>query len=157
MGLDEIHNPQLDLECSDDCSSTTSMNTASDKEEVLSDSESDSESDAEGESSGLVSDINLFNHDLLYQNSSVTVDETVVDLCDVYIKNRMSKTALGDTLKFVNKILPAVNGMPRNLRELFKFIKYRASPVEEMLICIAQNVSQLRLLKMTSVLLKGAL
>jgi len=73
----------------------------------------------------------ILGRDMLYDNASVTVEEAMLGLCDVYLKNRLSKTALSDMIKYTQSILPEGNVMPRNCNELFNYIKSQAPRVEK--------------------------
>jgi len=66
-------------------------------------SESDSDSFI-GCSEDAVIDSAVSQGDQLFQHSPVTVEEAVISLCDVFVKNRLTKTALSDMLKFCKSL-----------------------------------------------------
>ena len=105
QNLDEVDNIS---QCSSD--SSILLSGQSDSEGNVSQCSSDSDCAISDE---------IFRRDLLYDNSSVSVDEAVVKLLDVYVKNRLTKTALSDILKFLHSILPSHNLMPKNSTEFF--------------------------------------
>lgn len=86
------------------------------------DSASDySDTDIEDEQSeGDHSDEEIFNSDdswcdeLLYQGADITVGETVLDILEIYIQNKLSKKALDHVLKKMYKFLPKPNKLPKS-------------------------------------------
>ena len=95
-------------------------------------SESDSDSFIECSEDAAI-DSAVSQGDPLFQHSPVTVEEAVISLCDVFVKNRLTKTALSDMLKFCKYILPKDSSMPSNLCEFFNFVKGHSPPVQEVL------------------------
>ncbi|KAE8741282.1 hypothetical protein FOCC_FOCC013204 [Frankliniella occidentalis] len=79
---------------------------SSDSEQIGSDSDSDGD----------------FVSPSVYNGCSLTVDEAVLELMNLYLQHSMEKTALGDTLKSLLKFLPKSNNMPKSKHSLLKYV-----------------------------------
>lgn len=60
-------------------------------------------------------------HSILYKNSSKTMDECVLAVLELYIKHKMTKESLKDTLTTICNMLPQPNNMPTSF---FKLLQY---------------------------------
>jgi len=58
----------------------------------------------------------------VYEGCSLTVDEGVLEMMNLYLQHSMEKTALGDTLRSTLKFLPQYNGMPKSQHALLKYV-----------------------------------
>lgn len=66
--------------------------------------------------------------ELLYENSKITVDQCVFDLLNYYVRYKITKAALEETLKMQINMLPADNNMPKTLFQLFQYVERIAPP-----------------------------
>lgn len=64
----------------------------------------------------------LWYKELLYENSDTTVGEAVVDVLQIYIKNRTAKKTLDDILKTMQKHMPKPNKLPKSKYHLLKLL-----------------------------------
>ncbi|XP_036140345.1 uncharacterized protein LOC105839407 [Monomorium pharaonis] len=71
---------------------------------------------------------NVNNNTVLFNNSAQTVDETVYNLINLYIKHRMTKFNLEDMLTVINNMLSQLNLMPKTLYKLFSYVKNMVPP-----------------------------
>lgn len=56
----------------------------------------------------------LWYEEPLYDGSALTVGDAVLNILEIYIKNKQSKQSLEDTLKMTHKLLPQPNNLPRS-------------------------------------------
>lgn len=69
-------------------------------------------------------DNNISNtNTLIYESSSVTVDQSVFNLVDFYIQHKLSKSALKGALKIQLAILPSENRMPKTIFKLLQYVE----------------------------------
>ena len=66
----------------------------------------------------------------LYENSDITVDEAILRVLKVYVKNRWTKTSLDSTVKLMRGLLPKHNNMPTSGDMLLKRL-HEVAPFQE--------------------------
>lgn len=65
---------------------------------------------------------------MLYKNSTMSVDQGVLELMNFYINHKLTKAALKEMLRIVCNMLPRDNQMPRTVFKLFQYVKNIAPP-----------------------------
>ena len=65
---------------------------------------------------------------LLYGNSRMSVENSILALLDLYIHHKWTKASLKETLKMLRNMLPEENRMPNSIYKLFQYVKDFASP-----------------------------
>lgn len=80
----------------------------------------DDESDVDDEFSGLM--------ERLYENSVISVDESVLEILDLYVSNRWTKRRLTALLATLQKLLPSDNKMQKTIFRLFQYVEKFAAP-----------------------------
>lgn len=63
------------------------------------------------------------NENVLFNNSAQTINETVYNLINLYMKHRMTKSNLRDMLVVINNMLPQPNLMPKTVHKLFYYVQ----------------------------------
>ncbi|KAE8741821.1 hypothetical protein FOCC_FOCC012653 [Frankliniella occidentalis] len=103
-------------------SDVQSSSSEDENESLASSSESDNPSDSEQcEDSDSDSDVDVVSPPV-YEGSTLTVDEGVLEMMNLYLKHSMEKTAIGDTLKSTLNFLPRLNNMPKSQYSLLKYV-----------------------------------
>lgn len=59
----------------------------------------------------------------LHRYCSISTDEAVADIIELYVQHKWTKSSLIDLLKRQQKILPRNNNMPKTLFKLFKYVE----------------------------------
>ncbi|XP_057321195.1 plasmepsin X-like isoform X3 [Microplitis mediator] len=83
------------------------------------DDANDNADELDGEDNSQFNDENNVILPRLYENSSLTVDESVLMLLDLYSQNQWVKASLSGTLLMLDKMLPNNNRLPRTIFKLF--------------------------------------
>ncbi|CAD6233584.1 GSCOCG00012284001-RA-CDS, partial [Cotesia congregata] len=91
--------------------------------------------DVEGDHDNLIEIEEIIHEDIdqsnmIFPNSTMSVDECVLCLLKLYIKHNITKAALKDILKMQLKFLPEDNEMPKTLFKLFQYAKNIAPPTK---------------------------
>lgn len=87
------------------------------------DDANDNADELDGEDNSQFNDENNVILPRLYENSSLTVDESVLMLLDLYSQNQCTKASLSGTLLMLDKLLPNNNRLPRTIFKLFKYVE----------------------------------
>lgn len=65
---------------------------------------------------------------LLYENCSSTVEESILMLLDLYVKNKWTKASLKGTLNMLQILLPEDNQMPKTVFKLLQYVRNLVPP-----------------------------
>lgn len=60
---------------------------------------------------------------LLHNYCSMTLDESIVTLLDLYITHKWTKASLNENLRFLHAILPDDNCLPNSIYKLFRYVQ----------------------------------
>lgn len=123
---ESLNNSILSHDDSDDTSDTDNENNIDFQDDYYHDDDAD---DDECDN-GVVVNQNTIGYDVLYEDSTISVDECVFRLLNFYVKNNITKAALKESLEMQLKILPKNNQMPKTVFKLFQYAKNVASPCQ---------------------------
>ncbi|KAK3919885.1 Halomucin [Frankliniella fusca] len=98
---------------------------------------SGSDSDFNTYNSGIDSDSSLndtndpFEEESLYPGCEKTKDEAIHELINIYLRKKLSKSALTEFLKLYVTSLPPNNAMPSSIHYLFQYVRNLSLPLNE--------------------------
>lgn len=77
---------------------------------------------------GVIANKTARDCNMLYDNSEISLDQSVLNLMNFYVKHNVTKSALQDCLKMQLKILPTNHLLPKTIFKLFQYVKNIAPP-----------------------------
>lgn len=119
---DEINMPLTSSSSEDesDSSSDEDENTRSSSSEDGSGNDSSEQEDIESSEEDAETSA---GNQKVYEGCSLSVDEAVLSLMDLFVDRKLEKVTLGAQLKCVLKFLPRLNCMPKTLDSLLKYVE----------------------------------
>lgn len=73
--------------------------------------------------------------DLLFDNSQLTVKESVILLLGIVTRHQLSGVAVEDILSYINLVCPKENNFPTNSKELFSFFENNSQRIVKHFYC----------------------
>lgn len=68
-------------------------------------------------------------HNVIYEGTNMSVEESILSIMDLYIKHRWTKSNLRDTLRMIQIMLPKDNRIPNTVYKLFQYLQNLTSPI----------------------------
>lgn len=82
----------------------------------------------------------------LYKGASITTQETVIEVFEMFVKHKKTKKLLQDDLRFYQKILPENNNLPNTLSKMYSFIENHSALIDQVdfILCKICNTRKVK-------------